>query len=368
MIRDIQNQYFPDFVSPPGETLQETLEALGMSQAELAERTGRPKKTINEIIKGKTSISPDTALQLERALGIPAAFWNNRERQYREAIARLTEQERLQEQVAWLKKLPINFMAKLGWIKRVKNEVQQLLEVLNFFGVASPHELQSFWDRREVNFRMSPSLKTDRWIALAWLRKGEIEANKIRCSPFDQKTFRNALAHIRSLTIEEPEVFQPKMVDLCAMSGVALIFIAEIPRVRVSGAARWLASSKAMIQLNLRYKTEDHLWFTFFHDAGHILRHDKRLTFIEQLHERKSSREQGQNSMEDEANRFAANFLIPSADYQKIARRRTISKEDIRVFAEEIGISPGIVVGRLQHDGRLAYSYCNELKRRFEWA
>ncbi|MBM4285650.1 MAG: helix-turn-helix domain-containing protein, partial [Deltaproteobacteria bacterium] len=166
---------------------------MGMSQAELAERTGRPKKTINEIIKGKAAISPDTALQLERVLGIPAAFWNNRERHYREAMARLAEQERLQEQVAWLKKLPIKAMAKLGWIKKVKDHVQQLLEVLNFFGVASPHELQSFWDRREVNFRMSPALKANHWVALAWLRKGEIEAKTIRCSPFDQKTFRNTL-------------------------------------------------------------------------------------------------------------------------------------------------------------------------------
>ena len=79
----IQNQYTPDYVSPPGETLQEVLEERGMSQAELAERTGRPKKTINEIINGKAAITPETALQLERVLGIPASFWNNRERRYR---------------------------------------------------------------------------------------------------------------------------------------------------------------------------------------------------------------------------------------------------------------------------------------------
>lgn len=368
MIRGIQNQYFPDFVSPPGETLQETLETVGMSQAELAERTGRPKKTINEIIKGKAAISPDTALQFERVLGISATFWNNRERQYREAMAKLAEQERLQEQVAWLKKLPIKPMAKLGWIRRVKEDVRQLLEVLNFFGVASPQELQSFWNRREVNFRMSPSLKANYWVVLAWLRKGEIEAKTVRCAPFDQKTFRSALIHIRSLTAEEPKVFQPQMVSLCAQSGVALVFVPEIPGVRVSGAVRWLTPSKAMIQLNLRYKTDDHLWFTFFHEAGHILRHDKRLTFIEQFHQRKVSIDKDPMGMEEEANKFAANFMIPAVSYQKLALKRSISKEDIKLFANEIGIAPGIVVGRLQYDGRLPYSYCNELKRRFEWA
>jgi addiction module HigA family antidote len=96
MSNTIQNQYTPDYVSLPGETLQEILEERGMSQAELAERTGRPKKTINEIINGKAAITPETALQLERVLSIPASFWNNRERLYREALARVEEEHRLQ--------------------------------------------------------------------------------------------------------------------------------------------------------------------------------------------------------------------------------------------------------------------------------
>lgn len=90
------NHFVPDYAIPPGETLLDTIEALGMSQAELSERTGRPKKTINEIINGKAPITPDTALQLERVLGVSAAFWNNLGKNYRETLARLAEQERLQ--------------------------------------------------------------------------------------------------------------------------------------------------------------------------------------------------------------------------------------------------------------------------------
>jgi HTH-type transcriptional regulator/antitoxin HigA len=82
----VKNEYTPEEVSPPGETLAETLEAIGMTQAELARRTGRPLETINEIILGKTAITAETALQLERVLNVPAAFWNNREAQYREAL------------------------------------------------------------------------------------------------------------------------------------------------------------------------------------------------------------------------------------------------------------------------------------------
>lgn len=71
------NQYVPDYLVSPGEILAEYLEAYGMTQTELADRTGLTKKTINEIIRGKSPITPETALKLERSLGRPAHFWNN---------------------------------------------------------------------------------------------------------------------------------------------------------------------------------------------------------------------------------------------------------------------------------------------------
>lgn len=75
--------YSPDYSVAPGETLRETIRALGMNRTDLAARTGTPLKTINGIIKGKGAISPGTARQFERVLGIPATFWNNLERSYR---------------------------------------------------------------------------------------------------------------------------------------------------------------------------------------------------------------------------------------------------------------------------------------------
>ena len=103
--------YEPDYAVPPGETLAEVLEEIGIPQKELAERTGRPVKTINEIVKGKAAITPETALQLERALGVPASFWNGRERRYRELLARQREARRLQRQVTWIENFPITSMA-----------------------------------------------------------------------------------------------------------------------------------------------------------------------------------------------------------------------------------------------------------------
>ncbi len=88
MSRNMANQFEPNYAVPPGATLLETIEVLGMSQSELAQRMGRPTKTVNEIINGKAAITPETALQLEKVVGIPASFWNTAERHYREILAR----------------------------------------------------------------------------------------------------------------------------------------------------------------------------------------------------------------------------------------------------------------------------------------
>lgn len=357
----IQNEYFPDYVSPPGETLQEILEMKGMTQANLARRTGRPNKTINEIIQGKTAITPETALQLERVLGVPASFWFSREQQYREALARLKEEEALAEHVGWLKEVPVRAMVKLGWIRVCSNRVQQLREVLGFFGVVSEREWAVIWDVRTVAFRQSAAFQANPYAVAAWLRKGEIEAQSIDCMPYDEDRFRQTLSDVRALTTESAETIQSKLINLCALSGVAVVFVPELPKIRTSGATRWLTPNKALIQLSLRYKTNDQLWFTFFHEAGHILLHGKREVFLE---------ENGadDNAKEHEANEFAANILIPPDDWKGFLQSGEYTEAAIRRFAAEIGIAPGIVVGRLQHEELLEWkSSCNKLKVRYKW-
>ena len=350
--------FTPDYAVPPGETLLETLQTLGMSQAELANRTGRPLKTINEIIKGKAAITPETALQLERVLGVPARFWNNLERNYRDALARIKEQKRLPAGQVWLKKIPVRALVKAGVVPDLPDKKALLVEVLNFFGVGSPAAWGRLWTTQQAAYRKSPAFRSTPGAVAAWLRMGELGAQKIQCAPFDRARFRATLARIRELTMKPPDTFQPLLIQLCADAGVAVVFVSELPGTHVSGATRWLTPKKALIQLSLRYKTDDHLWFTIFHEAGHILLHGKRRVFLEDS--------RTTNALEKEANAFAANTLIPSAALREFQRRRDTSKAAIRRLAEGLGISPGIAVGRLQHEGMLPYSHCNDLKRRFE--
>lgn len=360
MSESVKNQYFPDDVSPPGDTLREILRERGLTQAELATRMGRPKKTVSEIINGKAAITVDTALQLELVLGVPAAFWNTREQHYRQYLARRAQEEKLAQRVSWLSKFPVAEMVKRGLLRREASKPERVRELLAFLGVSSPEQWSELFALQNIAFRKSTAFDVDEGALAVWLRQGLLEAGRVRSQPYERRAFKASLREARALTREGPEVFQDKLRAACAQAGVVVSFVPEFKGCRASGATRWIAPDRALIQLSLRYRTDDHLWFTFFHEAAHILLHGKKLIFIE------GHRHEGKQ--EAEANRWAANALIPRPEFERLRKMRPYSKAGIWAFARECGVSPGIVVGRLQHEGLLPHSHCNDLKRRFKWA
>jgi len=354
----LQTEYAPDTVTPPGETLQEILDTIGMAKAELAERIGKTPKTIGEIIKHGAPITPGTAMELEKVLGTPASFWNNRERRYRESLARQKEKECLEEETDWLKNLPVKEMIRAGFIKKRKDIIDQVDEVLRFFGVASSKQWESVWLSPDAAYRKSKAFISMPQACSAWIRKGEVEAQRIPCNPYDKDGFRSALTEIRGLTRSAPEHFEYQAIELCRKSGVAVVFTPAMRGAPIYGATRWLTPEKAMIQLSVRGRWEDLLWFTFFHEAGHILIHGKKEVFVE-AEDREDEKEKG-------ADRFAMNFLIPNAAWQRFVSSSDFRNEPaVIAFGAKQKISPAIVVGRLQHEDLIPHSHLNGLRRRF---
>lgn len=349
--------YEPQYAVPPGRTLQETIDALGMGQRDLAARAGLSYKHINQIIQGIAPITHETAVRLEQVTGVPARMWNNLEVNYREQLAKLEEQKRLKNDLAWLKKVPAAELVKRKKLERHADPVLTLKAVLRFFGVADVKAWENIWLSPAVAYRKSSVFLGKPEAMATWLRLGELEAREVQCAPFDKGRFKTVLDQIRGLTVEQPDVFVPEMKTLCERAGVAVVLVPEIKNAPVSGATRWLTPEKAMIQLSLRYKTNDQFWFTFFHEAGHILLGGKREAFIDLNHQK--------GPEEEEADRFAANHLIPSHRSGELNRLKT--QGAIEAFAKSIGIAPGIVVGRLQHERIIRYDQFNGLKVRYQW-
>ena len=352
-----RSAYAPDYDVPPGQTLQETIDSLGIDQRELAMRTGLSAKHINQVIKGVASLTQDTAIRLERVTGVPAKMWNALEANYREQQARLAEKVRLQRGLQWLETIPTKELVARDVIKPKRDPIGLLEEVLRFFGVADVDAWKEGWAIPQFAFRKSLKFKGEPGAMAAWLRLCELDAQRIACKPFDRTHFKSAVESIRGLTVQEPGTFVPAMINLCSEAGVAITLVPEIKGAPVSGAAKWLTTDKAMIGLNLRGKSNDRFWFTFFHEAGHILNDSKKETYIDVDYE--------DDPREQNANRFAADLLIPPDNLERFTGLR--SHRDVMRFARSLGIAPGIVVGRLQREQIIPYSHLNRLKIRLEW-
>ena len=353
-----------DWVSPPGETIEDALEEQGLSQADFARRTGFSKKHVNGLIKGNVAVTAETALKLEAVLGSPASFWLRREIEYREDLARRKALEEAAEHSEWLKAFPLADMARFGWIRRYRNTGLQVRELLRFFGVAS---VDAWFEQVETlapAFRASAKVTRKRGAVAAWLRRAEVEAQALRLVPFNREALADTIPALRALTNEaDPETFVPRLQEHCARFGVAVVFVPAPRGCPVSGATWWATPTRAILALSLRYRTNDHLWFSFFHELGHLVKHGKKLRFLEG-----SSVEGLDQGKEREADTFASRTLIPNARLLREFVPGSISEAQVRSVAARLGIAPGILVGRLQHDGILPYSHLNGLKVRYEWS
>lgn len=348
----------PDYVVPPGETLRETLDAKGLSQADLAERTGMAPKTVNQIINGIAPISFETAEKLELVTGVSASFWNRMELDYREGLSRREELARLASDAEWLEEIPVNVLVKRGFVEKASDKATMVHSVLKFFGVSSVESWRRTWANPCAQYRGNAVQERHPGAISAWLRMGEIKAEEIEAQPFDPQEFQRVLNQARALTMKPLAEWTTELSALCATAGVQFVLVREIPNASISGAARWITKDRALIQLSLKYKTDDQVWFTFFHEAGHLLLHGKKPVFIDEVMSEDTAEER-------EANEFARDKLIPREYTKSLPRLRL--RKDIRRFAAEIGIAPGIVVGRLQREGILWHSAYRDLKAQYQW-
>lgn len=357
----------PTAVPHPGEVVADYLEFYGWAQRDLARRTGLTPKTISEICNGKAPVTAPTALALEKVLQRPAHFWLNLQRQFDEAEARQFEFAQSAQWSDWARKFPLKEMQKLRFLKPGQSEVDSLL---HFLGVSSPESWNAVWSASRVAYRQTRKFATSVEAVSAWVRETELVAAELQTADYNEHLLRASIEDLRRLTrTRANEVMEP-IQEICAAAGVAVVWVPELPHCAISGCARWLSDKKALIALTLRYKTDDQMWFTFFHEIGHVLLHRKKRSFVldnaaDNLSDQIVDPEMQQ--YENEANQFAGDTLIPPAALGEFVRKKSFTNEDIHDFAEAIGIGPGIVVGRLQHERLLARHQGNALKQKLDW-
>jgi plasmid maintenance system antidote protein VapI len=344
----------PNWASMPGDTISEVLKTKKISLSLFAEKMESSIDTVRNLLHGYISINEEVARKLEHALGSSAQFWIKRENQYRESITRLKNQE----EQKWIKEIPVSDLIGLRWIKESENIVE---ECLNFFGVPD------VWTWRKkysdvttyAAFRKSSAIKSNPAAIAAWLREAELKASSIKCKNWDIQMFKTRLSVFRNLMRKkDPKIFVPELQNLCAECGVALVILKTPAGCPVSGATKFLNPHKALIVLSFRYRSDDHFWFTFFHEAGHLILHNYREAFID-------TEDDAETKEEKEANEFAELTLIPK-QFQTRLRSMSPNQHEVKNLSKDADVPLGIVVGQLQHLNRLNKKYLNGFKRRYD--
>jgi HTH-type transcriptional regulator / antitoxin HigA len=271
---------------------------------------------------------------------------------------------------SWAENFPLKEMKRLKFTLPTGATDADI--ILGFFGVSSPERWQATWYESPVAFRQTQVFEARSEAMAAWVREAEIIADQIPLEDFDEGKLRGSLNELRRLTREEANAALTRAQQICSHCGVALVLVPELPRTRISGCARWLSDKHAMVGLTPRYKSGEQLWFTFFHEVGHILLHRDRKSFVVD----NAVGEMGDGVVdpdmakyEEEADRFSADTLIPPLELATLplSKPEELTNELIQEFAKSIGIHPGIVIGRLQHDKVLAHWQGNILKQQLEW-
>lgn len=351
----MSKKMFDEYIIAPGETILEMLETNSMTQLDLAYKTGINKKTINEIVKGKAPITVATALKLEYVFDIKASFWCNLESSYREKLERKKDFESIINEEKYLNDIPYLEMSKRKWdfIEPTNDSYERVINLRKFFAVASLEFDTEL--KRKLAFRKSANKNFSFESLYCFLRYGEIQSNKEVYNKFDIDELKKASLEIRKLANNSFLSQFEKIKKILLQCGVYLVYETNLPHTYINGVSYKITPDKAIIMISNKGKKDDILWFTFFHEIAHLIKHSKKEVFIDSDNDIK-------NDIEYEADEYSRNILIPDNEYDDFVKTtKKYTANAICDFARKNNILPGIVVGRLQKNGIVKWNQFNNL-------
>jgi HTH-type transcriptional regulator/antitoxin HigA len=346
--------YDPDYAVAPGRLVQEYVDLWSMTQKDFATRLELSVESLNRILNGTQPITRRTAEKLELVTKIAADTWMAMEEQYQQRWQKAEQARQAKADAAWLKSMPLSQLIHLHAVKKCTDKTEQLRAVLTFFQVGGVTAWSDVWIAPAVAARSSKCFASNPQATACWIQLGINEAQSVECKEYDHRAFAAAVKKIRTLTVQTPKEFVPEMKRLCQEAGVALVFVPEITGVHWNGATKWLSPSKAVIIMNNRGRFEDRFWFSFFHEAAHVLHDSKKELFI--------GDDSTTDAKEVKADGFAAEVLIPRKWDSKV--KAVANKWQIVEIAIQLGVSPGIIAGRYEYLKK-DYKTYSRLKRRF---
>ncbi len=350
----------PAVIVSPGEILRAELEAREMTQKDLAMIMGRPEQMISEIINAKKQITPDTAIDLEQALGISAQFWLNLESAYQLHLAQHhARDEAIARRARLFSLLPLKKMARRGWLdlSGPADEIEHVVE--RFLGL-SPLDQEPALATR---FRYSTIREPHMLALLAWVRRVEQLAGQPVAGSFSKDGLQGGIADLLRCAARAEDVARvPAMLDAL---GVQMVVLPHLGHTYLDGAA-CLVAGHPVLAMTLRHDRVDSFWFTLLHEIAHLLEDDAP-SYLDVLPSpgdgNGATGSEAWSAEEASANRRATDWLTPPQAWADFVEETEpyFSLERIEAFAQSLGRHPGIILGRLMHDQKVKFSHLRRL-------
>ena len=355
---DPQLELFPrgTMPPPPGDLIRAALVQRGWGQDDLARVMSRPLPTINQIIQGKKSITPETAIDLARALETTPDYWMAKEAAYRLSMVDCRDDGSVEMRAKIYTKAPVKEMVKRRWIiAQSKDEDFEglICRFLEITDIDQPPKLLA-------NARSSSPGRGFSAEQAVWCYRALHLSKLIKVATYKKSKVPELRVHLKNLSNLAANVANvPK---LLADYGIRLVVVQHLPMTKIDGAAFWLNEHSPVIALSLRYDRVNYFWHTLAHELSHIYHGDADIDSesFEKLSVEESPTEARANS------EGAATFVEPS-ELSSFIRRTSPMYTTRRIiqFANRLAVHPSIVLGQLQIRGELEWSQGAPLQTKY---
>lgn len=346
----------------PGYYIADIIEDMEISQAEFATRMGTTAKTLSQLIHGQANISNDLAKKLSVMMGTSVDVWQNLQNTYDRKLIEIQQAKDIDAQAELAREIDYKYFVDVVGLPTTRSINDKVINLCNFFKVADLRiMLQPDF---LVNFRASSTCNREKNIinSRAWIQTAMNISKGIETKTYDAEKLKGYLPELRGMTVKKPEKFLPRMREIFAECGIAFVLLPHLKNSGVNGAVKWITEDRVVLAMNNRGLDADKFWFSLFHEIKHVLQQKIKTVFVSSTVEEMIDMN---NYLEAQADKFATNYLISPADYKRLAPSRYTSDDEIVAFAKTIGIHPGIVAGRLQHEGIIAQNRCSKLKEKY---
>lgn len=327
----------------PGYYIKELVDESGLTQEDFAKRLDTTPKNLSLLIRGEQNLSIDIAMKLSRMIGTSVSYWLNLQNSYDALRAEFRSQEELVEERKVFDSLDYKYFKDHFGLpdlpRRINEQIKQIREFLNVatLSVLTKRDMAVSFRSSTQGLTQVNTIKANAMVQIAVNKALKLDAPR-----FNKAKFEEASAYALTLTRNHEE-FYPLIRDAFRKAGVIFVILPNLSGSKINGATKKLGNN-VMLMVNDRRLNADSFWFTLFHEIGHIMNGDYGISF------EKESGEQ-----EEAADQYAENALIPLESYQEFVRRNRFDLQSISVFAEQIDRDPGIVLGRLQNDGKVPF-------------